>query len=510
MSRKEVFAKIVVPGLAVLVGFGVVGGAAFLGGWWDEPKENKETTSTPAKGAAELVRDDENQPIRPPTLRLSAKAARALGITSATMVRAEAPTAPRALPPQIGTLAYDSERLFAVRTRFAGEVIKIEKAPPRQRGDGVLLRPTFPVYPKDEPDAKSKDRPYTVGDQVRKGDLLAVVWSKDLGDKKAALIDALIDYRRDHARMKDLEKLLFTEGAVSPAAYYESQRIVRKDLSAINSAERTLRIWKLSDKEIDAIKQEAQNIEDTKRDPKKEQNWARVEVRSPCDGIIVEKNTHLGDWVDPANYATPMFRVADLDKLYVWITPAEEFLPILQRFLKKPAAAPLIWDIHLQADPKAASLVGTFLRIAPTVEPTQHTPLIVCQVHNPGDKLLVGQFVTATIKVPVDPDLVEIPTTAINEDRGQSVVFVQNDPAKLEFALRRVAVAQRFKDVVYVRRKLTDDDRAENNHLPVGFFPIRPLQPGERVVTESVVELSKALRELLAKEELARAKKAAS
>ena len=65
--------------------------------------------------------------------------------------------------------------------------------------------------------------------------------------------------------------------------------------------------------------------------------------------------------------------------------------------------------------------------------------------------------------------------------------------------MRPVSVAHRFKDVVYVRSKLKE--KAEP--VTPGTLPVQPLLPGERVITESIVELTKALRDLRAKEELA-------
>src|SRR5262249_12908443 len=269
------------------------------------------------KPAAELVRDEKGNPVSPPTVRLTPRVAAALGIKDQTIVRAIAPKNLRALPPQMGTLAYDNDRLFAVQSRFAGEVSEIMEAPPDQRGSMPLWPSVrLPKSPEVLVPAKEGPRLFTVGDRVKKGDLLAIVWSKDLGDKKAALIDAIIDLRRDTVKMKELEKLSY-EGAASLASFQEAQRAVRKDLNARNAAERTLRIWKLDDKEIDAIKKEAETIDEDKRDPKKEKDWARVEVRAPNDGVIVEKNNNVGSWADPSNYTTPMFRIADLKKLQV-------------------------------------------------------------------------------------------------------------------------------------------------------------------------------------------------
>ena len=172
--------------------------------------------------------------------------------------------------------------------------------PQKQRGTIPLklLKPSQLYSATAELFADDEERPFTVGDTVFAGQILAVVWSKDLGDKKAALVDATIDYRRDSDRLKDLEKLYY-DGLISAATFYEAQRTVKKDSAARNAAECTLRMWKLEPKEIEAIKREGETIDEEKRNPEVEKEWARVERRRPrTPASSSKKNTHLGDWVD--------------------------------------------------------------------------------------------------------------------------------------------------------------------------------------------------------------------
>jgi cobalt-zinc-cadmium efflux system membrane fusion protein len=198
-----------------------------------------------------------------------------------------------------------------------------------------------------------------------------------------------------------------------------------------------------------------------------------------------------------------MFRVADLSVLAAWVHPLEEYLPVLSRLAERHDPRGLYWQLRLQAEAGHAPLAGPILRIAPSVDPTQRTLLVMGQVANPQGRLLAGQAITATIFVRPAPGLVEVATAALNEERGQSIVFVQPDPNKLEFVQRRVAVAARFVDVVLVRSKLTpEDERLSQAGAENRLQAIRPLQPGERVVTQGVPMLTFALRDLLAKEAL--------
>jgi cobalt-zinc-cadmium efflux system membrane fusion protein len=489
----------------VLVVLGLAVGVAAATGllprvtaWLNHSAEKGAAEKPDKPSSHELVRDPKGRPVRPPTLRLSEEAAASLGIRPDTIVPVQAADKPRALPPLEGTLAWENDALYPVRPRFAGEVAEITrvpKGPLEQSFDLSLLSPGRYA----EPD---RTRPLAFGDRVKKGDLLAIIWSKDLGDKKAALIDALIDLRRDQAQLATRAEL-YEKGVISKIAYLELDRTVKKEINLVNAAERSLRTSKLTDKEIQEIKDEAAKIAESKRDPKKEADWARVEVRAPHDGVIVEKNTNLGDWVDPVN-SPPMFKVADLSTLAFWVHPLEEYLPALQKVIDQGDPGRVRCKIRLHADAKGRELEGPLLRIAPSVDPNQHTLLVMGRISNPEGRYLVGQFLTATVYVQPAPGLVEIPTTALNEEVGQSLVFVQPDPARLEFAVRRVAVADRFRDRVFVRSQI--DPQAEVQPPPSrdlrGPWAVEPLRPGERIVTQGVPMLTMALRDSLSREAL--------
>jgi cobalt-zinc-cadmium efflux system membrane fusion protein len=424
-------------------------------------------------------------------LRLTRDVEAGFMIKPQKVVKAEKP---RALPPQPGTLNYDNEGLFIRKSRFAGEVAYIHKVP----NTSLELLPS-----------RDKDRYVRFADQVDQGELLAVVWSKDLGEKKAALVDAMAALSLSK-HLLDRQKELFEKGAISEAVYYTTERQVKADSNAVLTAERTLLIWKLTDDEIKEVKDEGNKIiklgDEKKRDPKEETKWAAVEIRAPIFSddpkqrlTIVEKNTHKDDMVDPG---VIMFKLADLSKLQIWVNIHEEFLARMRRGQKDADVAKLRWKIQIEGDPDPLDL--SIATIAPSLDPTGHTLTVIGYLDNPDNRYKVGQFVTATIYVEPEPDTVELPTEALNEVEGESLVFVQPDPARPEFMLRRISVVNRFKDVTFVRSKLSKQDEEINKHISPedvkhGRRRIQPLLPNERVITRGVVELTSALTNLATK-----------
>jgi cobalt-zinc-cadmium efflux system membrane fusion protein len=425
-------------------------------------------------------------------LRLSAEVIEGFSIRPVKVVEAKQP---RPLPPQIGSVNFDNDRLFILPSRFPGEVAEIHQTRDLDQ---------YPPIP-------SKFRPLRYGDRVNEGQLLAVVWSKDLGEKKAAMVDAMSSLRLSEDLLRRNAKL-FEKGALPEAAYRASERQVQADRIALLTAERTLKMWKLSAAEIKAIKDEAQEIIKLTLDPAKKRDldaevkkWARVEIKAPIftternrELYVVEKNVNLVQMVDPT---TVMFKLADLSRQQIWVHPPEEYLPMLQERLK--SGGKLTWEIRFQADPAAPPLKLPILQLAKSLDPNLHTPMLIGYLPNKEDRYLVGQFVTATIYVEPDPDTVEIPTDALNEVEGEALVFVQNGDRKDEFILKRVAVAQRFKDKTYVRARLTKKDlETSRAEVERGKRPLEPLLPGEQVITHGVVELTEELGDLVTKERI--------
>lgn len=379
--------------------------------------------------------------------------------------RVQQAAAPRTLQ-LAGSLSFEPNFLFRIQSRFPGEVIAIgEISYTDARG-------------------QTRQRPLDYGDRVTKGQIMAVVLSKDLGEKKSDLVDSLTQLALDEKRLAERTEA-YHLGALPEDTLNQTRQDVAKDRIAVAKAERTLRTWKVADEEIDAVKDEARLVSAGKkpRDAKKELEWAKVEVRAPWDGTIVEKNLHLGNIVDAT---FDLFKIADLRKLGVVVHAYEEDLSTLR---KLPHGYP--WQIRTGADLNHRVLQNEGLqKIGLVVDPSQHTDPVMGRVDNSSGDLRVGQFVTAAVNLPAPPHVVSVPSSAIVEDGAESIVFVQPDPSKWRYVPRRVSVAMRLRDAIYVRSELTHQEIKKG---------LQAIKAGEFIVTEGGLELQAALEDLKAK-----------
>lgn len=414
------------------------------------------------RSSAEPARSKPTRPVAlaadtPRTLELNPETVRAMGL-EAQLVS----TAPTAQPLRLtGQLSIDPAKLVHVRARFPGEVVQVGQS-------GVR-----------DPDEPGADRPLRVGDRVGKGQLLAVVWSREIGEKKSDLIDALSQLYLDRRILDRLRAL--PQGTVPQRSVDEAERSVEAGSISVARAERTLRSWRLQEDEIAEIRAEASRIHENPRsvdDPTDDRRWAEVDVTSPLAGVILERNVVPGDIVDTS---LDLFKVADLTRLRVIANAYEDDLPKLEQLGPDERR----WSIRLRAHPDAAEVAGTFDLVGFLVEPSQHTAVVTGWLDNPESKFRVGQFITATVDVPAPQGVVAVPTTALVDQGTQSVVFVTADPGMSRVTERVVAVRRRSGKRVLVASDPTASERSAG---------CQPLTEGEWVVTTGTVELTGALR----------------
>jgi cobalt-zinc-cadmium efflux system membrane fusion protein len=410
----------------------------------------------------------------PETLELAPKTAQAMHVQVA-----EVRPAPRNTPLKLyGSLYLEGSRLVHVQTRFSGQVVEVGET--HEEGD-------------------SKARVLRPGDQVSKGQVLAKLWSREVGEKKSELVDAISNLYFHEAALKRYQDLV-PSGGVPLKTLQEAESDYRKDKIKIESVKRTLRSWLIREEELAAIQSEAERIIQeslVKNSPRAavapssanvpiqpmkpseqlalDRTWAELDIVAPMSGVILEKNFTVGDIVDTS---LDMFKIADLSRLGIMANVYEEDLPKIVALPPEDRR----WEVELQAEPGFKPRQGKFESIGNVIDPTQHTAIVKGWLDNPDFQLRVGQFVTATIELPNRPGLVVVPISSLIDDGSRAFVFVARDRDKTIFTRREVRIARRGA----VMAQLESHPRPDTAN---GSHP-QPIEPGEWVVTSGVMELA--------------------
>ncbi len=355
-----------------------------------------------------------------------------------------------------GQLMLDPSRLVHVNTRFDGEVVRIENSVTSNSKNPALLR---------------------VGDRVKKGQLLAVIWSKEIGEKKSDLVDAisqLMQHEATYNNLKSIEKV----GAVPQRSIDEMRRVVESDIIQVERLRRTLRSWHLDDAELQAVESEAIRVHNqslkildasqggTKSVSPIEGDWAEVDIRSPIDGEILELNLAVGDMVTSND---DLFKIADLSRLIVMANAYEEDLPALKRLPDNQKT----WVVKLVSQPAAPEYPGEIGSIGSVIDPNQHTAVVQGWIDNSHGDLQVGQFVEAIVKRSHETELVEFSNRAIIDEGSTKYVFVALDKDLQRVQRRQVQLQRRTAQKVY---------------LPAAGPG--SVKPGEQVLVRGLLELS--------------------
>lgn len=356
-----------------------------------------------------------------------------------------------------GQLMLDPSRLVHVHTRFGGEVVEVG---PSDRG---------------------KDSPLRVGDSVHKGQLLAILWSREIGEKKSDLVDALSALALHESIYRHLKSIDNT-GAVAQRSIEEMRRAYESDLILVERLRRTLRSWRLDESEIQEIEAEAKRIHERASAgpeggpnlaaPPVDPRWAEIEIRAPLDGVILEKNLTVGDIMTTDD---DLFKIADLSRLVVMANVYEEDLPTLSAIPPDQRT----WQIRLTSHAAAEPVTGRIEAIGNVIDPNQHTAVAQGWIDNAGGQFRVGQFIEAVVPIAGGEDEVEVPITSIIDDGASKSAFI----AKTE-------------DLTVVQRRPVEVRRRTGR---AAFLPSRAeggVAAGERVLTRGVLELSSVLEEL--------------
>jgi cobalt-zinc-cadmium efflux system membrane fusion protein len=464
--------KVLFPIFAIVIAFGWAYAAGMLPG----TARVAEKANPPAKAtlAVKLVAGKPNSLLVPEDVRKS------LGICKCNadqMAVAELPTHERPLV-MPGSTALDPARLIRVRVRFApAEVVEIGKIDDPHASPGIVPPPR---------------RDLQAGDPVKKGDLLAVLYSVDLGNKKNDLFDALSQLRLDEEVLKRAEAY---KESVPEVFLLSAKRNVQADINAVSRAENTLKTWAIPEEEIQAVRDEVKNYASDQDRRAKEKDrlkqWARVELKAPDDGFIIEQNMALHETI--VDNTTNLIQIAKVDALIVLAAVPEDDLPALQD-LKSRTQNHIEWTVCTVGTKPVAGLVDD---IGYLIDPNQHTAVVRGHIPNPDGLLRAGQFVTATVKLLPPKDVVEVPIGAVVEDGKDSIVFVQTNPKEPVFTMRRVQVTNRFEKTAYVRSVPVTKDETRAAEEGTVFLAADPLGAGERVLTSGALELKTALENKL-------------
>jgi Cu(I)/Ag(I) efflux system membrane fusion protein len=304
----------------------------------------------------------------------------------------------------------------------------------------------------------------TTGARVRQGQAIATLYSPEVYAAHQDLITA----------RTQVERL----GSGSASAVSAAQ-------AALEAAQDRLRLLGLPDDEVERM-------------AAADRPSRSVSIRSPFSGTVIERIATEGAYVQTGS---PLYRIADLSKLWIQLDAYESDLPRLQ----------VGQEVALQVEALPGQrFEGRVAFIDPTLDPQRRTSRVRVEVDNPDGRLRPGMFAEATVFTDEASDEAPlvIPASAPLFTGKRSVVYIeQRDEETLSYAPRTVRLGPRLGDFYPVVAGLSEGDRvvtrgafALDADLQIRGGPSMMSQPDDRAEGPwaRVVQLPAEERERLA------------
>jgi len=278
--------------------------------------------------------------------------------------------------------------------------------------------------------------PVSLGDEVRRGQVLVILDSVELGKAKAEYLAART--REDLARRNvERERRLYEDRITSEREMLEAQATHLEAVSMRQSAQEALRLYGMATETIEGLEPG-------------DQDASLLPVAAPIDGRVVEKHATLGELATPAD---TLFTVADLGHVWIWIDVYERDL----------ATVHLGDRVEVVVDPFPRRVFsGEVTYLSPEVASETRTVRARIDVENREALLRPGMFATVRLVDHHSEDetaALVVPEGALvrdGRDGRRTLVFVPvaepagGDGAGMEFEARPVRVGRREGGLVEV------------------------------------------------------------
>ena len=247
-----------------------------------------------------------------------------------------------------------------------------------------------------------------LGQQVKKGQVLAVIGSQDLAEAKA-------DYLASVERVKltqetyNREERLREKNVSAEQDFLAARQALAETKILVRSARQKLLMFGVIPSKLPQLGKEP------------EEEFSSYRVVSPFDGTVIGKRIVLGEMIDEQ---TDVFVVADLSSVWVDLAISQDAISAVQEGHTV--------TIRLPDGSKSETKIGF---LSPLVASDTRTVLARATLPNPNGRVRPGTFVDAGIRVPSKEETVVIPKTSVQLVNDSPCVFVWGDA---DFELREI------------------------------------------------------------------------
>ena len=252
-----------------------------------------------------------------------------------------------------------------------------------------------------------------LGQNVLKGQTIAVVSSNDLADAQTKYLSAFAELEEHHKHHARTEKLVAIGAASREELEMASSKLKAAESEVANLRQRLLLLG-LSSQRVSALRSTSQvNSE--------------VSLPAPASGTVTSRTVNSGEVIE-AN--KELLRVTDLSS--VWV--------VAQVYEKDLGKVHIGSGVNITADAYPGRVFhGQISYVDPKVDPQTRTAQARIELANPGQQLKIGMFVIVAFAAltAAGSTAPVVPVAAVQNIGNQQVVFVATSDPNV-FAMRPV------------------------------------------------------------------------
>src|SRR5713226_2514462 len=256
-----------------------------------------------------------------------------------------------------------------------------------------------------------KEVPAVLGDHVKRGQPLAVIFSSELAEAETQYVSYLAELDAEHKKLERTQNLVRL-GAASQQEEEEVAATHAAHESHVRASLEKLKLLGATDRQIAMLKQ-AEQI-----DP-------NLVVPAPINGVVLTRAANLGLVV---NTAQDLFTVADLSTVWIIASVNEKDFASVRvgtaATITAPAYPGRLWK-------------GRVAYIQPQVDPNTRTAQARIEVANPGENLRIDMYTDVEFTSPGAPGPI-VPEAAVQSIGERRFVFLPVKDSDGSFTLREV------------------------------------------------------------------------
>lgn len=282
-----------------------------------------------------------------------------------------------------------------------------------------------------------------VGDRVKRGQLLGIIDSPELGRAKADYV-AAVAAAKVARETSEREKALWEKKISSERDYRMAEAEAAKTRAEKEAAEVRLHTLGVSDAQLGRLTAD-------------QHQGSSVALTAPIDGVVVERPVTLGQMIDPA---VTTFVILDARKVWILVDVYEKDLAQVA-VGNKVAAEVKAWPNRVFA--------GTIESIGAIVETRSRTIKVRVVIDNADGAMKPGMF--AAVKLAGSTGEAReglfVPAGAVQRDGENTIVFVP--VAERQFQVRNIETGVRTNEWIEVTHGLAAGERV----VTTGSFQLK-------------------------------------